>query len=118
MTTSEPPASGPTAAEDDGPGTDTDGDGGGGGGAEEVGGGGGGALVVGVLDGVFEGDGDGFLVVGVWLGAGAVEVGAGGTYGACPVWGAVPSSSAGGGNDSTGTPSMSRRITSVQVWAG
>jgi hypothetical protein len=106
----------PLGLEDDGLGTGIDGDGDGGG-ADEVGGGGG-ALVVGAGDGFFEGDGVGLLVVGAWLGVGADEVGAGGTYGAWPVCGAVPSISAGGGNCSTGTPSMSRRITSVQVCAG
>jgi hypothetical protein len=44
--------------------------------------------------------------------------GGGGTYGAWPVSGAVPSTLAGGGNCSMGSPCMSRCMTCVQVSAG
>jgi len=71
--------------------------------------------------GVWLGDSLG-VRLGLWLGdfvGEGTRVGdGGGVYGSCPVCGAVPSRFAGGGNASTARPSMSRFITSVQVWAG
>ena len=101
---------------------------------EGVGGGGGGA--VGELDGVGGGGGGllegacvcgggGGAFVGVLLGAlvgcGVLAdcVGLGGAVeGVCPATGASPSTLAGGGNSWISRPSMSRRITEVQVSAG
>lgn len=108
----------------------------GGGGAvgvlDAVGGGGGGAVGVldgegggGGLDGACVCGGGGGALVGALLGARvgcgvlAVCVGLGGAVdGAWPATGASPSTLAGGGNSWISRPSMSRRITEVQVSAG
>jgi hypothetical protein len=66
----------------------------------------GGAEVVGAAE-VVVSDGDGFRVVGTYVGDGE-----------CPSCGAVPSRLAGGGNCSTGRPSMSRFITASHVSVG